>query len=259
MARGRKPPEDEGSSYNWMDTYGDLVTLLLCFFVLLYAFSSIDADKWQDLVGAFTGKTVAYVEPLDAKTAMEDAIVIAGVEKQDEESEVSQEPANVIVDEFEDEFDALYEAIRYYIVTNDLENKISVNKNDNVIIVRFTEVVLFNSGEASIRDDGKAVLSHIISIIQENVEAIQMLRIEGHTDNVPIHTAEFDSNWELSMARANAALKVFIESGVIDLEKLSTAAYGEYQPVESNDTPEGRAANRRVDFVIEKIEPGGLE
>ena len=159
------------------------------------------------------------------------------------------------VDEYDDEFDALYEAIRYYILTNDLENKISVNKDDNVIVVRFLEVILFDSGEAAIRSDGKEVLSHIIEIIKENVEAIQMLRIEGHTDNRPIHTAEFDSNWELSMARANAALKVFIDANVIDLDKLSAAAYGEYQPIDTNDTPEGRASNRRVDFVIEKIQP----
>ena len=253
MARGRKPPDDEGSSYNWMDTYGDLVTLLLCFFVLLYAFSSIDAEKWQELVGAFTGKTVAAVEQIDPKKARQDEIVVVGAEKQDEEEE--QQEANVVVDEFEEEFDALYQAIRYYIITNGLESKISVKKDDNVILVRFLEVILFDSGEASIRPDGKVVLNHIISIIEENVAAIQMLRIEGHTDNRPIHTAEFNSNWELSMARANAALRVFIESNVIELDKLSAAAYGEFQPINTNDTVEGRASNRRVDFVIEKIDP----
>ncbi len=258
MARGRKPPEDEGGGANWMDTYGDLVTLLLCFFVLLYSFSSIDAEKWQELVGAFTGSTVTIVEELDTKTAKEDAIIIEGVEKTDDKEADDDEVANVIVDEYEDEFDALYEAIRYYIVTNALETKISVNKDDNVILVRFLEIVLFNSGKADILDEGKDVLNHIILIIEENVDAIQMLRIEGHTDNVPIHTSEFDSNWELSMARSNAALKVFVEADVIDMNKLSAAAYGEYQPVDTNDTAEGRASNRRVDFVIEKIEAGAL-
>ena len=258
MARGRKPPDDEGGGYNWMDTYGDLVTLLLCFFVLLYAFSSIDAEKWQELVGAFTGNTVTTVEQLDTKTVKEDAIVVEGVEKDDNESEedLYEQPANIVIDEYEDEFDALYQAIRYYITYNDLETKISVNKDDDIIIVRFLEVVLFNSGKAAILDEGREVLNHIISIISENDEAIQMLRIEGHTDNVPIHTSEFESNWELSMARANAALKVFIEADVLDLGKLSAAAYGEYQPVDTNDTVDGRASNRRVDFVIEKLEIG---
>ena len=254
MARGRKKPEDEGGGYNWMDTYGDLVTLLLCFFVLLYSFSSIDAGKWQELVGAFTGTTAAAVELLDTKTARQAAIIVEGVEKGAIEEDDFEEIANVVADDFEDEFDSLYEAIRQYIITNNLESEIGVSKDDNIIIVRFLEVVLFDSGEAVIVNEGKAVLTHIISIIAENVEAIQMLRIEGHTDNVPIHTAEFESNWELSMDRANAALKVFIVSNVIDMDKLSATAYGEYQPIESNDTAEGRASNRRVDFVIEKIE-----
>ncbi len=257
MARGRKTPDDEGSSYSWMDTYGDLVTLLLCFFVLLYAFSSIDAEKWQELVGAFTGKSAVSVELLDTQTARENPIVIEGAEKSEEDEEPAEtEQAGNVEEDFADEFDALYAAIQYYISTNGLENQIYVNKDNNVIVVRFTEVVLFNSGEANILEEGKDVLNHIISIIKENVDAIQMLRIEGHTDNVPIGSAHYESNWELSMARANAALKVFVESGVIDFNKLSAAAYGEYQPVATNDTPEGRAANRRVDFVIEKIEIG---
>jgi chemotaxis protein MotB len=253
MSRRRKPPEDEGG-YSWMDTYGDLVTLLLCFFVLLYSFSSIDAEKWQQLVGAFSGKSVMPAEQLDMKAARENAITVEGVEKEDEEE--ATETANVMLDEYKDEFDALYQAIRYYIITNQLETKISVSRDDDVLIIRFLEVVLFNSGEAVILDEGQVVLSHIISIIEENVGVIKMLRIEGHTDNVPIHTNQFGSNWELSMARANAALKVFIDSGVIDMDKLSAAAYGEYQPVDTNDTAEGRAANRRVDFVIERIDAG---
>lgn len=259
MARGRKPPDEEGGGYNWMDTYGDLVTLLLCFFVLLYSFSSIDTEKWKELVGAFSGSTSTPVELLDTKTVRADAIIVEGVEKEagedDEESE-NQQVANVVEDEYGDEFDALFKAIQHYIITNNLEKIIGVSKDDNIIIVRFLEVVLFDSGKALILDEGKDVMIHIISIIKENVVAIEMLRIEGHTDNVPIHTAEFGSNWELSMARANAALKVFIEAGVIDMDKLSVAAYGEYQPVDTNDTAVGRAFNRRVDFVIEKIEPG---
>ena len=251
MSRNKKPPEEE-SSYSWMDTYGDLVTLLLCFFVLLYSFSSIDAEKWQELVGAFTGSTATSVELLNTQKIREDAIIIEGVEK-DDTKENEEESSNVVIDKYEEDFDALYQAIRYYIITNDLETKISVERDDDVIIVRFLEVVLFNSGKADILDDGKDTLNHVISIIEENVSAIKMLRIEGHADNVPIHTAEFDSNWEISMARSNAVLKVFIESGVIDMNKLSAAAYGEYQPVDTNDTVEGRASNRRVDFVIEKM------
>jgi len=250
MARRRKQPEEEGGGYYWMDTYGDLVTLLLCFFVLLYSFSSIDAQKWQELVGAFTGRSTVPVEQLDTKQIREQAIVVEGVEKREKEAESTPS----VTKEFEEEFDALYEAIRYYVYINHLEDKMSVIREDGVIVIRFLEVILFNSGEAVILEEGQTVLNHIKSIIEENADIIRMLRIEGHTDNVPIHNAQFRSNWELSMARANAALRVFVDSGVISLDKLSAAAYGEYHPVETNETAEGRAANRRVDFVVERIE-----
>ncbi len=232
-----------------MDTYGDLVTLLLCFFVLLYSFSSIDSQKWQELVGAFSGRSAVSVEQLDTKQVKEEAITIEGVEKREKDI---NKPS--VMKEYEEEFDALYEAIRYYVHINDLDEKISVIKEDGVIVIRFLEVILFNSGEAAILEEGQTVLGHIMSIIEENADVIRILRIEGHTDNVPIHTAQFRSNWELSMARANAALRVFVDSGVISLDKLSAAAYGEYHPVETNETPEGRAANRRVDFVVERID-----
>jgi chemotaxis protein MotB len=259
MSRKRKAPEDEGG-YSWMDTYGDLVTLLLCFFVLLYSFSTIDATKWQELVGAFSGSRAMEVELLDAQAIRQNEVMIEGVEKtdgQDKDSKdtVDTESGNVVEDEYAEDFDALYQAIKTYIYENELETKIMASKDDDVILVRFLEVVLFNSGEAVILPEGRAVLDHVITIIGENVEAVQMVRIEGHTDNVPIHTLQFESNWELSMERANAALWCFIDSGVIDLEKLSAAAYGEYHPVDTNETTEGRASNRRVDFVIEKTKP----
>lgn len=232
-----------------MDTYGDLVTLLLCFFVLLYSFSTLDARKWQEIVGAFSGRSAVSVELLDTKQVREQAIVVEGVEKR---KDAESTPA--VTKDYEEDFDALYEAIRYYVYINNLEEKMSVIREDGVIVIRFLEVILFNSGEAVILEEGQTVLNHIKSIIEENADIIKMLRIEGHTDNVPIHNAQFRSNWELSMARANAALRVFVDSEVISLDKLSAAAYGEYHPVETNETAEGRAANRRVDFVVERME-----
>ena len=258
MRRDRKEPEEEGSGYSWMDTYGDLVTLLLCFFVLLYSFSTIDAAKWQELVGAFTGSTVTTLERLDETQIRENEIKVEGIvdngENDAENDSEDTDMNNAIENPYDEMFDELYKAIQFYIYSNNLETKISASKDGDIILVRFTEVVLFNSGEAVILSDGKLVLGHVINIIGENVEAIQMVRIEGHTDNVPIHTSEFNSNWELSMGRANAALKVFIDSGAVDLDKLSAVAYGEYQPVDTNDTAEGRTANRRVDFVIEEYQ-----
>jgi chemotaxis protein MotB len=240
-----------------MDTYGDLVTNLLCFFVLLYSFSNIDAEKWKALVGSFTGGNSIVIEAMDEQTVRQKEIVVEGISVAYEDETEPEEPEEVLADgiyeRYELQFDELYEKIRNYIITNGLESSISATRYDDVISVRFLEVALFESGKADILPDGLKILGHVIEFIAENIDAVDMVRIEGHTDNVPIHTYEFDSNWELSMARANAALRVFLSSGRIDLDKLSAAAYGEYHPVETNDTEEGRAANRRVDFVIEKV------
>lgn len=249
MGRPREEPEESGGGYNWMDTYGDLVTNLLCFFVLLYSFSSIDAQKQQELASAFSGRPTVAIQSLDMESAMQKEIVIDGITgfQQDEAQSQAQQKK-------QQEFDLLYQNIRLYIQDNDLETLLSALKQDNLIILRFREAILFNSGDATILDGAKPVLDHIISAISSNLDIISMVRIEGHTDNVPIHTAQYNSNWELSMARALSALQYCINSQMIDLEKLSTGAYSEYQPVDTNETAEGRANNRRVDFVIVRVE-----
>lgn len=249
MGRPREEPEESGGGYNWMDTYGDLVTNLLCFFVLLYSFSSIDAQKQEELASAFSGRPTVAIQSMDIESAMQKEVVIDGITgfQQDEAKSSEQQKK-------QQEFDLLFRNIRLYIEDNQLESMLSALKQDNLIILRFREAILFNSGDATILEDAKPVLDHIISAISTNLDIISMVRIEGHTDNVPIHTAQYDSNWELSMARASSALRYCISSQMINMEKLSTGAYSEYQPVDTNETAEGRANNRRVDFVIIRVE-----
>ena len=250
MGRPREEPEGSGGGYNWMDTYGDLVTNLLCFFVLLYSFSSIDAQKQEELASAFAGRPTVAVQSMNVEMATQKEVVIDGItgfqQNQNEASQVEKKK--------QQEFDLLFRNIRLYIEDNDLESLLSALKQDNLIILRFREAILFNSGDATILDGAKPVLDHIISAIHTNLDIISIVRIEGHTDNVPIHTAQYKSNWQLSMARASSALDYCISSQMINMEKLSTGAYSEYQPVDTNETAEGRANNRRVDFVIVRVE-----
>lgn len=252
MSRNRKEPEEESGGYSWMDTYGDLVTLLLCFFVLLYSFSSIDSKKQQELIGAFSGSTEVSADMIDIQTARLKKIEIQGVEST--KSDAAQKDSTNVKDENQEMFDLLFSKIKEYIEENKLTALLTVQKEDNVILVSFKDTILFNSGYADLLDGSKPILDHVINVISENNQAVAMVRIEGHTDNVPIHNARFDSNWSLSMARASSALQYFIDSKKISMDKLSAVAYGEYQPIATNDTEEGRAANRRVDFVIEKAD-----
>lgn len=256
-------PEEESGGYSWMDTYGDLVTLLLCFFVLLYSFSTLSESKAQELVQAFSGSYGASaIQAFDITEVKEDAIRIdsmvdfrtRGSETQGEEmSQTEQQELEALQELINIAFDELYQKIVLYIKDNDLGGQMSVSRTEDVIILRFNEIALFDSGSATIRPESAETLNHFIQIITENINAISMVDIEGHTDTVPIHTAEFEDNWDLSVKRATNTLRILLDSALIEETKLSATGYGEHQPIASNDTPEGRAENRRVDFVLNKV------
>jgi chemotaxis protein MotB len=115
------------------------------------------------------------------------------------------------------------------------------------LVVSLREVGFFNSGEADLLEDGQATLARIATILGGKGFEI---RVEGHTDNVPIHTSQFRSNWELSTARATQVVSLLIEKYSFDPVLISAAGYAEYRPISSNETAQGRAANRRVDLVV---------
>jgi chemotaxis protein MotB len=119
--------------------------------------------------------------------------------------------------------------------------------------MRIGSNVLFNSGEADLLPEALPVLDSAIETLVENRNRYVMVNIEGHTDNVPISTERYPDNWALSASRAVNTLRYIVEKEVVELNQLSAVGYGEYHPVGTNETPEGRAANRRVDFVIQGV------
>jgi len=264
MARNRKPVEEEESSYNWMDTYGDLVTNLLCFFVMLYAMSHIDEAKWQALVDAFSQEPTAPAAPVfDISFAREEAISkidpMVNYENRGKENDdnPNADPGNVELtpdrEEIDAIFDRLYESVLEFIDENGLQANMSVERTEEIIIIRFGEVFLFHSGEANLIDDGSELLRKITVLVQNNIDAVAGMTIQGHTDNIPINTARFQSNWELSTARAASVLQEILRFGTIEPKMMTASGCGEYWPVDTNETVEGRARNRRVDIIIEKI------
>jgi chemotaxis protein MotB len=265
----RDEPEEEGSGYSWMDTYGDLVTLLLCFFVLLYSFSSLNQQKWAELVSTFSGAGggAAAIQAFDITSVREEPIKIdaminfetRGDDTSENYSEAEKQALLEKQEQIDETFDELFQKIVMYIEVNSLTGEMSVARTDDVIILRFNEVALFDSGKAVIRPESEETLNHVIQIISDNVDAISMVNIEGHTDNVPISTAEFKDNWDLSVKRATNTLRILLASGLLEESRLSAIGYGEFQPIAPNDTPEGRSLNRRVDFVLNKLNVADME
>jgi chemotaxis protein MotB len=217
-----------------MTTYSDLVTLLLCFFVLLFSFSVIDAKKFEAIIRSFQGS----LGILDSgKTIDEDQYI----------SQALQSNRLLREQQEAESMEWLYRQLDEYIQQNNLEGTVVLGVEERGLLIRFKDQVLFDSGKAIIRKDGEPIVQSIGEILKQNDRAI---RVEGHTDNVPMHSLLYPSNWELSTARAVNVVKFFIEKVGIDPTRLSAAGYSEYHPIADNDTAENRQKNRRVDVVI---------
>ncbi|MGI6484897.1 MAG: OmpA family protein [Tepidanaerobacteraceae bacterium] len=215
----------------WMVTYGDMVTQVLLFFVLLFSLSTVDAKKF-DLALISLQESLGILQ--GGQTVVERDFLEAG--------DIGQAAA----DEEERELKLLQSRLDNLIEDYDIEG-IQVSMDERGITIRFIEGVLFDSGKARLKENAKSILDKIAPVLKS---CYHHLRVEGHTDNLPISTREFPSNWELSTTRAVNVIKYFIEKHRFSPYTLSAAGYGEYRPIAPNDTEKHRALNRRVDLIV---------
>jgi chemotaxis protein MotB len=233
MERKKKKGEEAGAPA-WMVTYGDMMTLLLCFFVMLVSMSSIQDSKFKKAMGSLRG--ALGVMNFDSAIIEMESLPVPNRFQQEIER---------IREEFE-EFEEFEELAG-------LEDKIEISETDKGMLIRMANPLLYGSGNSSMKEEGRKVLSELSKILI-NLDAV--IRIEGHTDNIPIHNEEFSSNWELSSSRAVRVLTFLTENGIAG-ENLMAVGCGEYKPLVSNDSEENRAKNRRVEIYVnykEKLE-----
>lgn len=235
-----KCPECKSGAPEWMATYGDLVTLLMCFFVLLFAFSSIDAAKFQAVMQSFQGSAGILS---GGKSLSEAPLVFDGMPE-------SQTSSQSVIEQ--NKLESLKEQIEEFLEKNQMGGMVDVELEDRGLVIRFKDNVLFDPGSAVIKEGSKPILVFMSQVLTAPDLVNEEIRIEGHTDNVPNISALYPSNWELSTARATNVVRYFIEESGFVPARLGAAGYSEYHPIASNDTAEGRSANRRVDIVIIK-------
>ena len=232
-------PEGHENSERWLLTYSDMITLLLVFFIILYALGRTDAVKFKqfsDSMGVAMGSK--YVVGNSPGTSFLDLNAAASREQgqmQDIKTKIQQK-----------------------INKNNLQGTVKVFLDERGLTIRVEEGLFFASGSDQLNPNAKNVIAMITNTLNELPD--NYVRVEGHTDNVPIHTSKFPSNWELSASRATNVVKQMIISG-FNPTYLSSAGYGEYRPVADNSTPAGKQSNRRVDIVLLKTvmsqgEPG---
>ena len=222
--------EVEEGSPAWMATYSDLATLLLTFFVLLLSFASMDAQQFREALGSVRdafGVTFSDPGRFEARSA---TIV-----------EMGEASGRTMLNE-----SAALRAIRDAVARRGLDKQVDVSAEERGIVLRVRDQVLFDVGSDDVREEGIPVLEKVADLANEFSGRIS---IEGHTDDRPIHSLRFPSNWELSAFRATAVLRHLVDHGV-PRNRLAIAGYADTSPLEANDTEEGRAQNRRVEFIF---------
>lgn len=233
----------------WLVSYADFITLLFAFFVVMYATSSLNEGKYKilsnSLVSAFkstssqTGTDEARI-PVSLIKTEPDGAMIKIMEKENGETRQAEriERKETMQSMAKDILRALNPLIE--------DGSVTVTQSAIGITVEINASVLFSPGEAFLAENSIEALRAVATVIQEHNHEIH---VEGHTDNIPIQTVNFPSNWELSTARASSVIRLFIENGV-HAARLTAIGYGENRPVDSNETSEGRKRNRRVSIMI---------
>jgi chemotaxis protein MotB len=224
----RRPPHDR-----WLVSYADFITLLFAFFVVMYSAAQLDKRRAGQLATAIQ---TAFLQHGSLPDKPSD---VGGLSE-------SGTASNLSVGDT-DEFKLLKGQIESALAGEISAGDVAVQESGEGLVVSLREIGFFDSGSDEIKASSAGAFARLADIVRQTDREI---RIEGHTDNVPIHNARFSSNWDLSAARATATVRLLIQSYSLRPELLGASGYAEYRPVASNDSPAGRAANRRVDIVI---------
>jgi chemotaxis protein MotB len=258
----KREPEKHANHERWLVSYADFITLLFAVFVVLYAMGQSDKKKVEEVMQAIQqsfGMSTAGATAPKVNVIPSQAITVFPALK----PEIKVTPmgrtrsGQAKARAEEKDFRQIKAAVEAYLVKQGAQNKVTLEITRRGLIVSLKEAGFFNSGQANIKPEAYELINTIAEVMTQYNNP---LRLEGHTDNIPIRTSQFPSNWELSTARATNGLKYLLNNFNIDPNKISATGYAEFRPIGDNATSEGRTKNRRVDLVMlsgegEKGEP----
>lgn len=229
-----------GGGANWMDTYGDMVTLLLCFFVLLYSMSTISEENWRAIVMSFNP---------NAKLTETNPEGFGGPNAEDVGGE--GEVAGPSQEEIDKKMDELFQTLSNYVAQEGAQSSISVTKGGGYVFVSFNEAVFFDPNRYALREEGEVVLDQVASILSKASDAIDEVEILGHTAQAsPNQPNETIADRFLASNRATNVVIYLQDHSTLDPARLISVGYGQWRPAAENDTSAGRAQNRRVEMVV---------
>jgi len=228
-----EPPAEEGAP-TWMVTFGDMMALLLTFFILLFSMSEIEVKKFQQAVNSlhegFGTSTVDFGDSDSPAMTPSDTSTL------------------LVHDPVEDQLDEIATALETFVAENGLEQNLLVDRAEEGVYLRINDAALFQPGLAEMETDNAWIIEKLSPIMT----AIDVpVTIAGHTDNIPISSSKYESNWELSASRAAGIARTLVAMGH-NADDVMVTAFGEHRPIDTNDTPEGRARNRRVELFYSR-------
>jgi chemotaxis protein MotB len=243
----RSRRQDEENHERWLISYADFITLLFALFVVLYAISKVDENKYKvfgsSLSFAFGSASLGkpgIVDPSKPIAQTEQELLLKSlVDKRNARLAEQQRKQN-------DSMQSMVNNLNQVMAPLLKSNLVTVTQTPRGVVVDINASALFDQGEATIQRTAARTLNAVAKVLEPGTEAIE---VEGHTDDIPIFTPQYPSNWELSAARASSVVRLFVEQGVA-AERLRAVGLASYHPIGNNETAEGRARNRRVTVTI---------
>ncbi|MEG6521872.1 flagellar motor protein MotB [Desulfotomaculum sp. 1211_IL3151] len=233
MSKKRREQHEEHMDESWLVPYADILTLLLALFIVLFASSTVDNHKFNAMKESLNAALNSGAGIMDSKNMSEQLI---------DKNQISQD---TIV-----ELQQLKRQMDQYIQENQMGAEIETNITKTSLVLTIRDRALFDSGSAVVKPQSRNIMVAISDILQQYPK--YEILVSGHTDNQPINTREFESNWDLSSKRAINCMKILLENPSLSPHRLVAVGYGEYRPIAENTTAEGRAQNRRVEVVIKE-------
>jgi chemotaxis protein MotB len=256
--RRRKRPAAHTNHERWLVSYADFITLLFAFFVVLYASSQVDKRKVGKLamaiqvafqeMGVFDSSATKVPVDLENPMPFDTVQIVDSAQHNAALGQIAAHAGSTLGSGVENgDLANLQHELESTLAKEISAQEISMRREPDGLVISLREVGFFESGSGAMKRESQPAFDRIAELLRKRN---CRLRIEGHTDNIPIHTAQFSSNWELSTARATEIIRLLIVRNGFDPRGLAAAGFGEYHPLVSNNTLEGRSTNRRVDIVI---------
>jgi chemotaxis protein MotB len=250
VSKKRHEHHEEHADESWLLPYSDLMTLLLALFIVLYASSSVNISKLEELSQAFKSALSSGIGVLDGGSITEDDQLKRRTD--DIQNRLDNGRKNktraVLQQEEQENLEKLKENLDQYIEKNGLSTQLETQLNQSQLLITIRDNALFASGSATIKPESQKLAAAIGTMLEQYPD--YEVQVKGHTDNQPINTFEFPSNYELSSKRAINFMKILLENEAFDPKQFSATGYAEFHPLESNATEAGRAVNRRVEVSI---------